>query len=128
MEADRVERRIELQAGREDVWAAVTRAERLSRWFGGDAEVELRPGGRLTVTTGRRIRRGLVEAVEPPARFSFRWLPEPGGPADLRTRVELTLEECGGGTRLTVVERSLWSDDAGVSDGDERDDAMASVR
>jgi uncharacterized protein YndB with AHSA1/START domain len=124
MAADRVERRIELRARRDDVWAAITLAERLSSWFGGDAEIELRPGGRLTVTGGGRVRRGLVEAVEPPSRFSFRWLPEPGEPTGLRTRVELTLEECGVGTRLTVVERSLWA----AEDAGEPDDAMAGVR
>jgi uncharacterized protein YndB with AHSA1/START domain len=121
---DRVERLVELQAPREEVWAALTRPDRLSSWFGGEAEVELRPGGRLTVTTDGRIRRGLVEAVDPPVRFAFRWLPEPGDAAAPRTRVELTLEDAGSGTRLTVVERSLW----GPSDPAELDEALAGSR
>lgn len=121
---DRVERRIELQAPREDVWAALTRPDRLSSWFGGEAEVELRPGGRLTVTTGGRVRRGLVEAVDSQERFAFRWLPEPGEATAPRTRVELTLEDTGSGTRLTVVERSLW----GPSDPAELDEVLAGAR
>ena len=68
-----------------------------------------------------------MEAVEPPTRFTFRWLPEPGQPSGLRTRVELTLEESDAGTLLTVVERSLWTaGDAG--DAADHDDALAGAR
>jgi uncharacterized protein YndB with AHSA1/START domain len=120
----RIERQVELHAPREEVWAALTRPDRLSSWFGGEAEVEVRPGGRLTITSGGRIRRGLVEAVDPPGRLSFRWLPDPGDASGPRTRVELTLEDSGSGTRLTVVERSLW----GPSDPAELDESLAEAR
>lgn len=107
---DRIERTVVLEAPRDEVWAALTRPERLSSWFGGRTEIELKPGGRLTVIGEGWVRRGLVERVEPPSRLTFRWLPEPGMPSAIRTRVELTLHDEEGRTTLTVVEGSLWSE------------------
>ena len=95
------------------MWSALTRPERLSEWFGATAvEVELNVGGRITFHRDEVAWRGLVEAVEPPRRFGFRWL-APAGVSDQRTRVEFSLEETGGGTRLTVREGPLWEGPAG---------------
>jgi uncharacterized protein YndB with AHSA1/START domain len=107
----RIERRVVLPAAPDAVWEALTDGEQLSRWFGCRVEIEPRPGGRITAFDLGRIRRALVESVEPPGRLAFRWLPETGGPGwppPPRTRVEITVEEAAGGAVLTVVESALW--------------------
>lgn len=110
---DCVERRGVFPATIDEVWAAITRPDRLSEWFGLEVvELGLRPGGRIVCRDERgAVRRALVEVVEPPERFTFRWLPFTVGPEGaLRrtagTSVELRLEPAPGGTRLTVLESS----------------------
>jgi uncharacterized protein YndB with AHSA1/START domain len=103
---DTIERKMTFELPREVVWAAITDPEQIGRWFGTSAELDLRPGGEgsfywehLDVTTPVT-----VEAVEPPARFAYRWEPggvSQGGPTTL---VEFRLEEIPGGTRLTLIE------------------------
>jgi uncharacterized protein YndB with AHSA1/START domain len=46
MIADTIERQMTFELPREVVWAAITEPEQLSRWFGTQAELDLRPGGR----------------------------------------------------------------------------------
>jgi uncharacterized protein YndB with AHSA1/START domain len=104
---DRVERTVELAHPREKVWAALTTADGLGRWFGDrGARIDLRPGGaaEMTWSNGYTVQMR-VEQVEEPARFAYTWQIH-GLPEDdpRRTLVEFTLEEAGGGTRLTVVE------------------------
>lgn len=103
---DTIERQMTFELPREVVWAAITEPEQIGRWFGTSAELDLRPGGEgsfywehLDVTTSVT-----VEAVEPPARFAYRW--EPGGRSEggPTTLVEFRLEEIPGGTRLTLIE------------------------
>jgi uncharacterized protein YndB with AHSA1/START domain len=108
---ERVERSSVLSASRREVWAAFADPEMLSEWFGGDViELDLRPGGRIALRThDGTIRRALVVAAEPPTLLEFRWLPVeelPDGTVSpiARTTVELTLEEAGEGTRVTVTE------------------------
>src|SRR5437764_1432155 len=104
----RVEKQVVYPVGREEVWAAITRPEELSGWFGMEVvSLDLRPAGRIVFKdSGGTSRRALVEEVEPPYRFVFRWLPAPvGGPGhDPGSRVDFSLEEVPGGTALTVVE------------------------
>jgi uncharacterized protein YndB with AHSA1/START domain len=101
----------------ERVWAVITEAEHVGSWFGDAAEIDLRPGGAMTLTWekhGSIV--GRVEKVEPPSFFSFRWARPPG--AEPRegnsTLVEFSLTAEGDGTRLRVVESgfpSLEGDD-----------------
>ena len=56
----------------------------------------------------------VVEDVEPPRRLSFRWLPFQRTAAGEivtvpSTRVEITLDEVPGGTRVRVVEQPAFS-------------------
>jgi uncharacterized protein YndB with AHSA1/START domain len=108
---DSIEREVVIDAPVDRVWELVTRAEHLGRWFGdAGADVDLRPGGAMELRWSEHgASRGLVEAVEPPRLFAFRWAPfkDPGGAEpsdDNSTRVEFTLSEEGDGTRLRVVE------------------------
>jgi uncharacterized protein YndB with AHSA1/START domain len=104
-----IERTVLLPAPPGEVWAALTESDNLSRWFGGPVELEPRPGGRVTVHEGHRIRRGLVEEIDPGRRLSFRWLPDLGSIAR-RTRVEFVLQPKPEGTLLTVTESPLGAD------------------
>jgi uncharacterized protein YndB with AHSA1/START domain len=93
----------------EDVWDAITNAERIPRWFlpiSGD----LRPGGtyQLEGNAGGEIR-----VCEPPRRLQLTWIAgEPPGPEDASI-VEVRLEPTGDGTRLVlehtaVVPEEMW--------------------
>jgi uncharacterized protein YndB with AHSA1/START domain len=107
---EQIERETVIAAPVERVWALLTEAEHLGRWFGdAGAEVELRPGGALTLTWEQYgTVHGRVVDVEAPRRFSYRWAvlresqsePVEGN----STLVEFTLEAEGDGTRLRVVE------------------------
>lgn len=111
MVTDRIEREIVINAPVERVWALITEAEHIGRWFGdAGAEIDLRPGGALVVHwEDHGTTRGRVVAVEPHTRFVYRWAPfkDPGGtePGEGNsTEVEFTLRPEGEGTRLHVAE------------------------
>jgi uncharacterized protein YndB with AHSA1/START domain len=101
---DRIERQMTFPAPREDVWAAITEPDQISRWFGTETELDLRPGGQGVFRWDKTEVRVTVEEVDPPSRFSYRWEPSQtpsGGPTTL---VQFQLEEVEGGTRLSLVE------------------------
>ena len=107
MSTDRIEREIQIQAPRQQVWQVLTEAEHISRWFGDSAEVDLRPGGKMVFTWSEcQSHHAQVERVEPPAFFSYRWARRAGEvPAEGNsTLVEFTLTEAGSATMLRVVE------------------------
>lgn len=96
-----IRREIVVPARREEVWEALTDAERLEEWFANEVELDPRPGGEgLFRWADGEERRATVEVVEEPRRFSFDWISEDAAV----TTVEFTLEEVGEDTRLTVVE------------------------
>jgi len=103
---DRIERTVEIAHPPDKVWAALTTAEGLRRWFGNEATIDLRPGGSalMTWTSGEKADMR-IERVEQPTVFGFTWHIY-GLPNDdpRRTYVEFTLEPVGASTRLTVVE------------------------
>jgi uncharacterized protein YndB with AHSA1/START domain len=109
MTQNSIEREIVIQAPPERVWAALTEAEHMGRWFGdAGAQVELRPGGAIVCSWREHgTAHAVVERVEPPRYFSFRWA-LPAGEKPRRgnsTLVEFTLEPRGdGSTRLRVHE------------------------
>jgi uncharacterized protein YndB with AHSA1/START domain len=104
---DAIEREMLLAHPIERVWAALTTAEGLSRWFGSVAEIDLRPGGRAFFRWDDLDDESVatVVVVDPPHRFAFTWdiqgLPQGGAP---QTLVEFTLEPVAEGTRLRLVE------------------------
>src|SRR5260370_8345890 len=102
----RVEKRVVSPVGREEVWAAITRPEELSRWFGMEVvSLDLRPAGRIVFKDGGgRSRRALVEEVKPPCRFVFRWMPTPAGaPApDPASRVDSSPAQTPSGPPLSA--------------------------
>jgi uncharacterized protein YndB with AHSA1/START domain len=122
MVPDRIEREITVDAPVERVWAVVTEAEHIGRWFGdAGAEIDLRPGGRFTCTWAEHgTVHAVVERVEAPHFFSYRWARPLGAEVrgDNSTLVEFSLVPDGTGTRLRVVESGFR--DLDLSD-DERE-------
>ena len=109
---DSIEREVILPVPPARVWAALTQADQLGAWFGTQASIDLRPGGEVVFTwdgsTGPRGgSRGVIETLEPPRRFAFRWQAAEGEAA--MTRVEFRLEPHAEGTRLFVVESGFAS-------------------
>ena len=107
MVPERVEREILVDAPLGVVWEVITEPEHLSGWFSDSVEIDLRPGGKLTlVWEGSHTEQGRVEKVEPPHVFSFRWIRGSATKAreDNSTLVEFSLSAEGEGTRLRVVE------------------------
>jgi len=112
---DVVEREVMVPVPPGEVWPALTDSEEVSAWFGAEAQIDARPGGRGVFRwpdgTERPV---LVEEVEPERRLAFRWLPfqrtADGDVVSLpSTRVEITLDEVAGGTLVRVVERTAFS-------------------
>jgi uncharacterized protein YndB with AHSA1/START domain len=103
---DRVEREALLAAPPREVWSALTEPERLAAWLGDRADVDLRPGGELSVRLlDGSERRGFVEAADAPARLVLWWREAADGDDEGElTRVEIVLVEARGGTLLRVVE------------------------
>jgi uncharacterized protein YndB with AHSA1/START domain len=105
-----IETGIVIAAPVDRVWELITRPEHVGRWFGdAGAEIDLRPGGALSLTWREHgTVHGRVEAVEPPHRFTWRWLTEIGSQAEPTransTLTEFTLAPEGDGTRVVVVE------------------------
>jgi uncharacterized protein YndB with AHSA1/START domain len=110
MSVERVRREVVLPVSRAEAWAAISNPRRLAEWFGAEVELQARRGGRGSFRWPNGVERGaIVEDVEPLSSLAFRWVPFerwPDGTILRRavTRVELSLEDVRGGTRLTVVE------------------------
>jgi uncharacterized protein YndB with AHSA1/START domain len=107
---DRIESAVLIAAPLQRVWDLITQAEHLGRWFGdAGAEVDLRPGGALSLSWREHgTFYGRVETVEPPHRFSYRWLSKLDSRAEPTpansTLTEFTLSAEGDRTRVAVVE------------------------
>ena len=112
----RIDREIVIDAPVEVVWRTITEPDQISQWFADKVELEVKPGARGYLGFGEQGGPVIVETVEPPTRFSFRWNhPDGEEPAAGNSLlVEFTLAGEGGRTRLRVVERGLgplpWPD------------------
>jgi uncharacterized protein YndB with AHSA1/START domain len=116
MTPDSIEREILIAAPPDRVWTLLTEAEHIGTWFGdAGAEVDLRPGGALTMSWEEHgTVHARIERVEPERLFSYRWAPfkDPGGGEPVEgnsTLVEFTLEPATDGTRVRVVESGFAS-------------------
>jgi len=120
-----IERDILIDAPADVVWRTITEPDQIAQWFADRVELDLRPGGAGVLvfedkaTTRPTSAPLVVETVDPPHRFSFRWshpdgeAPRPGN----SILVEFTLAaESNDQTRLRVVETGL--DSIGWSDAD----------
>lgn len=103
-----VVREITIEGPVDEVWRVVT--EELGAWLGAEVDFDARVGGPISVRwPDGSTSRGLVEIVEPPVRFGFRWRQIADAVDSVRieepTRVEFALESRGEArTSVTVTE------------------------
>lgn len=113
----KIEREIVIDAPVEVVWRTITEPDEITQWFADRVELELEPGGYGYMGFGEQGGSLVVEAVERPTRFSFRWNHPTGEDpvASNSVLVEFTLVPEGAErTPLRVVESGLellaWPD------------------
>ena len=114
MMPDTIERDVLIHAPPARVWSALTEARHLGSWFGdAGAEIDLQRGGRIRIDWREHgTALGVVEELDFPHAFSFRWSLIPGEPPRTgnSTLVRFTLEAEGEEhTRLRVVESGFRS-------------------
>lgn len=121
---NRIEKQVLLRAPIERVWRAISDADQFGRWFGARFDGAFEAGARVAATIqGTEVDPEvaqqqapyvgiafdiLVDRVEPPRHFSFRWHPgadpDPQVGDEARTLVSFDLEEVPEGTLLTIRE------------------------
>jgi uncharacterized protein YndB with AHSA1/START domain len=115
MTPDRIEREITIAATPERVWAVLTEPQHVGVWFGQGVptEIDLRPGGVMVLDHGEYgVHRTLIETVDPPKYFAYRWASAyPGETTTVAnsTLVEFTLTPDGEKTILTLTESGFAS-------------------
>jgi uncharacterized protein YndB with AHSA1/START domain len=102
-----IDRDVLIEAPAEMVWRTITEPDQMSRWFADRVELVVEPGAHGYMSFGDQGGPVVVEVVDRPTRFSFRWN-YPGGEeptAGNSMLVEFTLTPEGDErTRLRVVE------------------------
>ncbi len=112
-----IEQEVLIEAPVEVVWRTVTEPDQMSLWFADRVDLMVEPGAHGYLEFGDQGAPVVVETVDPPNRFSFRWNhPREEEPvAGNSMLVEFTLTSEGDErTRLRVVEsgheRRDWPD------------------
>jgi uncharacterized protein YndB with AHSA1/START domain len=102
-----IDREILIEAPVEVVWQTITEPDQISQWFADRVDLVVEPGAHGFMEFGDQGGPVVVEVVDPPTRFSFRWN-HPRGEEPVAGNsmlVEFTLTPEGGErTRLRVVE------------------------
>lgn len=103
-----IEREVLIEAPAEVVWRTITEPDQMSQWFADSVELVAEPGAHGYVRFGDRGGGPVVvETVDPPRQFSFRWNHPPGEEPVVGNSmlVEFTLTPEGEErTRLRVAE------------------------
>jgi uncharacterized protein YndB with AHSA1/START domain len=119
----RIDQEVVIEAPVEVVWRTITEPDQITQWFANRVELDPHPGGRGLFEFDNEsgtphVAAVVVEDVEPPTRFSFRWgHPDGAEPAAGNSvLVEFTLVPEGSErTRLRVKESGLdelaWPED-----------------
>ena len=115
----RIERDVVIEAPPDVVWKTITEPDQITRWFADRVELDLKAGAQGYLGFGKDVGTAiLVEAVEEPSRFAFRWnrTQDDDPTLDNSVLVEFTLASQGPErTQLRVVETGVeslaWPDD-----------------
>ena len=99
----RIEREIVIGAPVEVVWRTITEPDQITEWFADTVDLEVEPGAHGYMGFGDQGGAVVVDTVDPPTRFSFRW----NHPAE---------EEPAAGNSL-LVEFTLEGEGADPADG-----------
>lgn len=109
-----VEKVLELAAPVDRVWRAISDPVELSRWFGHETELDLRPDGDGAFVWREHGRYAVrVREVDPPRRLVWSWVHEPGVPFDDAPHTTVTWELTArddGGTTLRLRETGFLTD------------------
>ena len=112
MENVAVERRVWINAPRQQVWRAITEPEHLERWYAPGCPwmiSALEVGATVKFyNTDTDIQLATIELVEPPHQFTLRWQIDPMNPALTLVNTFL-LEEENGGTRVIASQAGYES-------------------
>jgi uncharacterized protein YndB with AHSA1/START domain len=68
-----IEREVLIEAPVDVVWRTITEPGQISQWFADQVELVVEPGAHGYMQFGDQGGPVVVETVDPPARFSFRW-------------------------------------------------------
>jgi uncharacterized protein YndB with AHSA1/START domain len=102
-----IDREVVIEAPAEVVWRTITEPGQMSQWFASRVDLVIEPGAHGYMEFGDQGGPVVVETVEPPNRFSFRWN-YPGGEEPTTGNsmlVEFTLTSLGDErTHLRVTE------------------------
>jgi uncharacterized protein YndB with AHSA1/START domain len=102
-----ISREVVIEAPADVVWRTITEPDQMSQWFADRVDLVIEPGAHGYMQFGDQGGPVVVEVVDPPNRFSFRWNYPPGEepvPGNSML-VEFTLTPEGGErTRLRIVE------------------------
>jgi uncharacterized protein YndB with AHSA1/START domain len=102
-----IDRDILIEAPAEVVWRTITEPAQMSQWFADRVDLIVEPGARGYLEFGDQGGPVVVETVDPPTRFSFRWNhprgEEPVAGNSMLVEFTLTPEDAER-TRLRVVE------------------------
>lgn len=108
MEYAALTREIRIEAAPGIVFDVVSRPEHVTRWWSEDASWELAPAavGEVVFGDRERVEAITVVDVDPPRRFSFRWVAPAGEAPDAGNSLLVTfdLEPDGEGTLLRLTE------------------------
>jgi uncharacterized protein YndB with AHSA1/START domain len=115
----KIERDVVIEAPADVVWKTITEPDQIARWFADRVELDLKPGGHGYLGFGKDVGTAiLVEAVDQPHRFAFRWnRTQDDDPTPHNSvLVEFTLTSQGPErTQLRVIETGVeslgWPDD-----------------
>jgi uncharacterized protein YndB with AHSA1/START domain len=106
MEPLAVERSVWIAATRERVWRAITDANQINQWWGGDDHWEipaLQVGATITFGHGDDRMIATLAVVDPPRQLTINWPPQPQYHA-VAMSTSYRLDEEEGGTRVVVIE------------------------
>ena len=109
---DTIEGRLSLMLDNhlEEVWAALTKPEKLVQWLA-PGEIELRPGGAAKLQFGESgiVIDSTVSEIKPLRLLEYSW----SGPGEPNRPVRWALEPVGAAVRLTLTVRVPAAEDAG---------------